>query len=179
MAFNRQNLSIVVNNAKSGAVPALWSYYNDGDNDVTVAGFFTDKRLVVGDQIECLSDNYTILTRYRVSAVTDGAATAVASATTTYNPGGIDTRTDAGAVSITNEVTLVVTTGAKAITLADGINGQRKVIKMKTAGGDATLTPANLADGTTITFAVVGDTVELIFADSNWQIISNINCAVA
>lgn len=181
MAFNRNNLSIVVNNAKSGVVPSLWFYYNDGDDTVTAAGFFTDKRLLVGDQIDVLNDAYTAITRYRVSAVSaTGAATVLASATSTYNVGGVSTRTNAGEVDITNEITLLVsTTGTPAITLDDGVDGQRKVIKFKTDGGTMTLTPDNLADGTTIEFDDAGDVVELVFADSAWQIIANEGCTVA
>lgn len=180
MAFNRKNLSIVCNNAKAGEVPSLWLYYNDGDDDVTAAKFFVDKALRVGDQIDSVKDDYTVVTRYRVSAVSAGKATVVASATGTYNPGGIDTRTNAGAVSITNEITLLVSTaGTPAITLADGVNGQRKIIKMKTDGGTMTLTPAHFADGTTIEFADALDTVELVFADSKWQLISNVGATIA
>ena len=180
MAFNRQNLSIVVNNVKSGVTPSLWFYYNDGDDTVTSAGFFVDKRVRLGDQIDSLSDNYQTITRYRVSAVSaDGKATVLASATSTYNVGGVSTRTGAGAIDVTNEITLVVTNAANALTLADGVVGQRKIIKMKTDGGDGTLTPTNLADGTTITFNDVGDVVELVFADTKWQIIANEGCTVA
>jgi hypothetical protein len=179
MAFNRENLSIVVNNAKSGTVPSQWLYYNDGDDTVTAAGFFADGSLEEGDQIDCLSDDYTTLTRYRVSEVSGGAATVLASATSTYNVGGVSTRTGAGAVDITNEVTLLVTTGTDALTLADGVEGQRKIIKMKTDGGDGTLTPANLADGSTITFDAVGETAELIFADSEWQIVALIGATLS
>jgi hypothetical protein len=179
MAFNRQNLSIVVNNVKSGVVPSQWLYYNDGDDTVTAAGFFVDKSISVGDQIDSIKDDYTVITRYRVSAVAAGKATVVASATATFNPGGVDTRTDAGAVSVTNEVTLLVSTaGTPAITLAAGVTGQRKVIKMKTDGGTMTLTPVAFADGTTIEFADALDTVELVYADSKWQLISNVGCTI-
>lgn len=179
MAFNRENLTIVANNAKAGEVPKQWLYYNEASDTVTDAGFFTDYRLAVGDQIDVLVAAYTSIGRYRVSAVSDGAATVVASATTTFSPGGVDTRTGAGAVSITAEVTLVVTTAADALTLADGVTGQRKIIKMKTDGGDGTLTPASFADGTTITFNDAGDVVELVFADSKWQVVANSGCTIA
>lgn len=170
MAFNRENLSIVVNNAKQGQVPSQWLYWNEASDVVTGALFFVDKRLAVGDQIDVLLANFTAITRYRVSAVSHGKATVVASATATYNPGGVDTRAGKGEVSVINEITLVTTTGASALTLADGVNGQRKVIKMITDGGDATLTPAHFADGTTITFDNT-DVAELVFADSKWQLV--------
>jgi hypothetical protein len=180
MAFNRENLSIVVNNVKSGVVPSQWLYWNEANDDVTAATFFADKALKVGDQIDVLAANFTAIVRYRVSAVSSiGKATVLASATSTYNVGGVSTRTGAGAIDVTNEITLVVTTGAQALTLADGVVGQRKIIKMKTDGGDGTLTPANLADGTTITFNDVGDVVELVFADAKWQIVANVGCTVA
>jgi len=180
MAFLRQNLSVVVNNAKNGAIPSLWMFYNSATDTVTAAGFFTDKRLNVGDQIDVLTADYTSITRYRVSAVSaKGAATVVASATGSYNPGGVQILTGAGAANVTDEITLLVTTGSNAITLADGTEGQRKIVKVKTDGGSAAFAPASLADGTTITMAEALDTVELVFADGAWQIISNIGCTVA
>jgi len=63
-----------------------------------------------------------------------------------------ETVTAAGAVSISTPVTYLVTSGAIAITLANGKEDQFKIIIMKTDGGTATLTPVNLANGTTIAF---------------------------
>lgn len=79
-----------------------------------------------------------------------------------------ETRTGAGAVSVTNPITWIVSTGANALTLADGEEGQRKFIIMKTDGGDATLTPTNLGNGTTITFDDVGDSADLLFTNGEW-----------
>ena len=73
-----------------------------------------------------------------------------------------------GAVNLTTQVTYVATTGADALTLANGTQGQQKIIVMTTDGGTGTLTPANLGNGTTITFDDVGDTANLIFLASNW-----------
>jgi hypothetical protein len=180
MAFNRENLSIVVNNVKAGVVPSQWLYWNEASDTVTTANFFADGALRVGDQIDVLVANFTSITRYRVSAVSaDKKATVLASATSVYNVGGVQTLTGAGAVNVTDEITILVTTGANALTLANGVTGQRKIIKMKTDGGDGTLTPTALADGTTLTFGEVGDVVELVFADSKWQIVANEGVAVA
>ena len=89
-----------------------------------------------------------------------------------------DTRADAGAVSITSFATKVTTTEASAITLADGAKlGQHKLIVLTTDGGDATLTPSNLAGGTTITFADVGDAAWLVWNGSNWRPILLLNLA--
>jgi len=83
--------------------------------------------------------------------------------------GTAQTLTDAGAVTLTEGITFLVTTGAAAITLADGVEGQRKIIVMKTDGGAATLTPANFANGTIVTFNDVGDSADLIFANAKWH----------
>lgn len=89
------------------------------------------------------------------------------------------TLTDAGAVSLTTYSTLLVTTGAAAITLADGSEGQFKFIRMKTYGGDATCTVTNLQGGTTITFDTAGDFVHLFYQDAKWHILTNSGCTVA
>ena len=78
------------------------------------------------------------------------------------------TLTGAGAVTLTEKTTLLVTTGTDALTLADGTEGKEKFIVMKTDGGDGTLTPTNLANGTTITFDDAGDSAHLLFTDGAW-----------
>jgi hypothetical protein len=87
--------------------------------------------------------------------------------------------TGAGAVNVTSQITHIVTTGADALTLADGIEGQTKLIVMRTDGGDGTLTPTNLAGATTITFNDAGDTVSLLFTTGKWYIMSVHGAVVA
>jgi hypothetical protein len=77
--------------------------------------------------------------------------------------------TGAGAVDTTSAVTHIVTTAADALTLADGISGQIKWLVMITDGGDGTLTPTNLGNGTTITFDDVGDSALLLFTNDAWH----------
>lgn len=80
------------------------------------------------------------------------------------------TLTGPGAVALETAVTHIVTTGADALTLADATtDGEVKYIVMKTDGGAGTLTPTNLANGTTITFDDVGDSAHLIFTNSAWH----------
>jgi hypothetical protein len=80
--------------------------------------------------------------------------------------------TAAGAVSITTTITTVASSAAIALTLADGTQGQIKVIVFITDGGDATLTPATMNDGTTLTFADAGDSAILMWIGaSGWQVI--------
>ena len=85
---------------------------------------------------------------------------------------------DTGAVQVTQHKTNWSTTGAATGTMADGtVIGQVKVIQMIADLGDAVLTPSNFADGTTITFADVGDTAELIWDGTNWNVLDLYNRA--
>lgn len=87
--------------------------------------------------------------------------------------GALQALTDAGAVSVANYFTTLTTTGAAAVTLADGVvKGQLKKIQLIAAVGNATLTPTNLNGGTTITFSVAGDVAELIWDGSGWQVLA-------
>lgn len=91
-----------------------------------------------------------------------------------------DARSGAGAISLTTVLTQLITTGANALTLADGAEGQIKIIVMTTDGGDGTLTPTNLVGASsTITFNDVGDSVILIFLGGQWNIVANNGCTVA
>ena len=94
-------------------------------------------------------------------------------------PQAITNTTDA--VNVTTSVTHITTTGSShAGGLADGSNGQIKIITMITdGGGNSVITPSNFANGTTITFADVNDTITLIFTNSNWVVLSNNGAAVA
>ena len=83
MAFTNEQLTCMTNNVKSGVVPAVFFYYNSGGDDVTATSYFVDRRLGVGDIIQELSADYTVLTFYRVSAVSGGAATVTALTTVT------------------------------------------------------------------------------------------------
>ena len=78
--------------------------------------------------------------------------------------GGVQSLSGAGAVDLTNLVTELTTTGANALTLADGTtSGQVKIINMIVDGGDGTLTPVTFANGTTITFDAVGESATLVW----------------
>ena len=84
------------------------------------------------------------------------------------------------AVVIEPSAISATTTGAQAQTLANGVNGQIKTISMVADGGDGTLTPATFANGTTITFNDVGDSVMLIYnTTGGWALISNTGCTIA
>ena len=77
---------------------------------------------------------------------------------------------------MTSYNTTIDTSGAIAITLADGTyRGQPKRMQMIADAGAATLTPVSLNGGTTITFEDVGDVAEVYWDGSNWQVIALYN----
>ena len=78
--------------------------------------------------------------------------------------GGVQSLSGAGAVDLTNLVTELTTTGANALTLANGTtSGQVKIINMIVDGGDGTLTPTTFANGTNITFDAVAESATLVW----------------
>ena len=78
--------------------------------------------------------------------------------------------TGPGAISLTEAVTLITTTGADAYTLADGVEGQIKIISMKVDGGDAIVTPDNLVGYTSVTLNNVKDNFTLLYQSTGWVI---------
>ena len=88
--------------------------------------------------------------------------------------------TTSEAISVASSITHINTTaGAHAGAMANGTNGQIKIITMITDGGDSVVTPAALAGYTTITFNDVGDSATLVFTNSNWVVLSHIGCTLA
>ena len=67
------------------------------------------------------------------------------------------------AISVTHGVTTIANNAGSTHTLADGVAGQTKTIVCTVYVGDAVITPANLANGTTITLNAVNDACDLIF----------------
>jgi len=80
------------------------------------------------------------------------------------------TATAEDTVSVSTPLTILDTTlGAMAsLVLADGYQGQVKIVLMMTDGGDATLTPDNYANGTTLVFDSYDYWIG-IFYGSNWH----------
>ena len=90
----------------------------------------------------------------------------------------VDTTTEA--VNVTSSIShLNTTAGAHAGALADGTNGQIKIITMITDGGNSVVTPTNANGFSTVTFADVGDTATLIFTGNKWNIISSHSVTIA
>ena len=92
----------------------------------------------------------------------------------------VENITGGGALSLTTAVSLISTTGTEAYTLADGtLEGQIKIISMKVDGGNATVTPANYINGTSILFNNVNDTITLLYQTTGWVQLARQNATVS
>ena len=91
----------------------------------------------------------------------------------------VENITGGGALSLTTAVSLISTTDAETYTLADGIEGQIKVISMKVNGGNATVTPDNYVNGTSILFNNVNDTITLLYQTTGWVQLARQNATVS
>ncbi len=60
--------------------------------------------------------------------------------------------------------------GGDTFTLAAGVEGQVMTLVMASATGVATITPASLRGGTSVTFNAAGETVILQYVASSWSI---------
>ena len=87
-----------------------------------------------------------------------------------------------GAADVISAVTEVnATSGTVAVSLEDGANGQIKTfLNTSTAGTNAvTITPASFRGGSTITLDAEGETVTVLFKNSNWNVIAGNSYVVA
>lgn len=89
------------------------------------------------------------------------------------NNQSVQSLTGAGAVDLSAAVTEVTSTGTDALTLADGVVNQDKIISLIVDGGTATLTPVSGLGYSTIAFADAGDTVFLKFLTGGWAIMGS------
>lgn len=93
---------------------------------------------------------------------------------------GTQSLSGAGAVDVTNAFTSLTTTGAaQALTLANGVVGELKIIVHTVDGGSAVLTPATAIGFTTVTFTNVGESVSLIYTSAGWAIVGSRGVTIA
>ena len=116
--------------------------------------------------------------------ITKNATTGAVTSNASYGKairGGVQSLSGAGAVDLDNLITELTTTGADALTLADGTtSGQIKIINMIVDGGDGTLTPTTFANGTTITFDAVGESATLVWNSTvGWVATSTVGATIA
>jgi hypothetical protein len=116
-------------------------------------------------------------------SITKNGSTGAITVGTSYSniiTGSVHSLAGPGAVNTTDLITEVSTTGADALTLANGSAGQVKIITMVADGGDGTLTPTTLAGGTTITFNDIGDGVVLVYSTTvGWVVVGNNGATIA
>ena len=94
---------------------------------------------------------------------------------------GVQTLTGSGStevISLTETVTQLITTGVQNFSLANGTEGQIKIITLTTDGGNATVTPASFLNGTSITFDDVGDTMTMLYQSTGWIVLAQQNTTV-
>jgi hypothetical protein len=136
--------------------------------EVTTSGQTTASyRTAIGSESNATADNQVMLGRAADIVTLPGGLVTVPVAQTATTV----------AVSVAVTTTALTTTGvAQAITLANGTNGQIKIITHIANGGTGTavLTPAtSAADYSTITFSSVGDTATLQYhTTGGWYILS-------
>ena len=128
--------------------------------------------------ISLIGNTQTLTNKTLTSPTINGAA--LGGALTGAVIGGVQALSGAGAANNTSLTTQLTTTGSnQAITLANGTNGQIKIVTMVVDGGDAILTPSTFANGTSITFNDVGDTVLLVYnTTGGWALVSNTGCTI-
>lgn len=82
---------------------------------------------------------------------------------------GDTSATDAEGISVVTPITYITQAGsAETRTLANGKEGQLKYLLNTVYAADTVVTPANLANGTTITFNAAGDGWLGIFHNGEW-----------
>ena len=115
--------------------------------------------------------------------ITKNTSTGAITTDAVYNAtirGGVQTLSGAGAANLTDLITeLTTAAGAAAVTLADGsTSGQIKIINhIVDGGGTATVTPTTFANGTTIAFDAVGESVTLVWNSTVGWVASSVNGA--
>ena len=116
----------------------------------------------------------------KITIAEDVDVTGVLTASGTIH--GVQNLTGSGStevINLTDTVTLLTTTGAQNFSLADGTEGQIKIISMKVDGGNATVTPATFVNGTNITFDSVNDTITLLYQSTGWIVLAQLNTTVS
>lgn len=95
--------------------------------------------------------------------------------------GSTELVTGSGAVGVTTLVTKLNTTGGGTYTLANGVDGQIKIITLnEDSGTDAVITPTTKTGFTTITLGDAGDAVQLVYTTTQgWICTANQGAALA
>lgn len=116
-------------------------------------------------------DTYTPLLGITSSGATFANAVVTSSATLS----------GAGAIPITTSLVKFTSTGgAQALTLANGVDGQRLTIVHDVDGGSGILTPTTKTGFSAVTFTNVGDTVDLVYVTTRgWMVTGSYGSTIA
>lgn len=139
-----------------------------GNSSGTAALTLTAGDLVISSGLLSVSGLVTLTAGITGKVILAGTEDIAAGGTTT-------------ALSLTvSQHTIACDAGGDTFTLADGVNGQIMTILAKAVnGGTATITPATFAQGTSITFNAIGDSVMLQYATTTgWFIIGGNSYAI-
>jgi hypothetical protein len=84
-------------------------------------------------------------------------------------------------IDVTSAITNLTTDATDACSLANGSQGQIKIIAMVTGTNTpvAVITPDSLDGGSTVSLNAVGDTAMLLFNDGGWQVIGGNSAVIA
>jgi hypothetical protein len=109
--------------------------------------------------------------------ITSAGAATFSGAVTTSSA----TLSGAGAIPITTSLVKYTSTGgAQALTLADGVDGQRLTIVHDVDGGSGVLTPTTKTGFSTVTFTNAGDTVSLVYVTTRgWMVTGSYLATIA
>ena len=133
----------------------VWSVGEDGATVIAGAAIGTAALTVTAGDVLLNSGSLTVSGKL----ITSGTETIAAGGTTT-------------ALSLTKTVHYIdADAGGDTFTLADGIAGQIMYVLLTSSTGVATITPANLAGFTSVTLNADGDSVILMFMDTEWFIL--------
>ena len=172
------DVAVKINADNDGFYAVSGSQLGAAVNGTLVAGFDTNGVFTGTISEQVVGNGVTVDgVLLKDGGVSNGAATILAGF---YPKAAQQALSGAGAINVTSYYTAWTTTAADAGTLADGtVIGQLKKIELVVDGGDGTLTPDNLAGGTTITFDDQFDYVILIWDGTDWNVIENVGCTVA
>lgn len=141
--------------------------------NISANGLNTNKAVAFGSTLS-VTGAVTMASTVAVTGVLSANGGISGAVTASTLIGSTQALSGAGAVNVTTLTTKVTSTGANALTLADGTDGQIKFIVMVVDGGDATLTPTTKTGFSTIVFNDAGDGVGLVFTTTTgWIVFAN------
>jgi hypothetical protein len=160
-------LAIETTNGVAGSFALYINAGNDMEAIKVDAGTVTfDESLSVGTTL-AVTGLATLTAGIDAKVIFAGTETIAAGGTTT-------------ALDLTKTVHYIdADAGGDTFTLADGVDGQIAIVLLTSSTGTATVTPANLAGGTSVTLNADGDSVILQFMDTEWFILGGNSYAVA